>query len=171
MNMVLSVIVSHGILEEKVYNIKNIFAIYWSAEIGHASWLHYSQALLILTVSDKSNLIGCKQSHPIHYNVQLCSMCYAKEASVLESYDLPGPNGAGTCPPSSRAPAPPPPAWLLRTQSASAFNKNGSGQCSGQLRTAQSRICRHWTVYAQIVLYFSSSNAVFGNIPANCLSS
>ncbi len=56
-------------------------------------------------------------------------MCYGKEASVLESYDMPGPNGAGTYPPPSRAPAPPlsylPGPWELSLLVA--LNKDGSG--------------------------------------------
>jgi hypothetical protein len=35
-------------------------------------------------------------------------MCYTKEVIVLWSYALPGPYGAGACPPTPRAPAPPP---------------------------------------------------------------
>jgi hypothetical protein len=45
-------------------------------------------------------------------NVKLCSLCYAKEVSELWSYALPGPFGAGICPPPPRAPALPPPLVL-----------------------------------------------------------
>jgi hypothetical protein len=48
-----------------------------------------------------------------------------------------------------------------------ALNKDGSGQCSGHSRTAQPRTCGNWRVSVNIVLYFSSSNTVFWNVPPN----
>jgi hypothetical protein len=52
------------------------------------------------------------------------------------------------------------------------LNKDRPEQWRGHLRTAQPRICGHWRVYLNIVLYFSSSNTVFWNVPPNgCLHS
>ncbi len=108
--------------------------------------------------------VRCKRSHPINLNVQLCSMFNAKEASVLESYDLPGQDGAGTCSPSTQGTPPPLPGhWELSLLAV--FNKDGSGQCSGQPRTAQSRICRHRTVYAHIVFISHLVLLSFGMFP------
>jgi hypothetical protein len=75
----------------------------------------------------------------------------------------------GPVPPPPRAPPPLLPGhWELSLLAV--YNTDGSGQCSGQPWTAQSRICHHRTVYAHICLYFSSSYTAFRNVPPNGLS-
>jgi hypothetical protein len=118
--------------------------------------------LLVCPTEEKLNVSGPIRSVKC---VQLCSICYAKEVSALWSYALPGPYGAGTCPPPPRAPAPPslPGHWGFSLLVV--LKKDGSRQCSGHSQAAQSETGGYRTAYGHIVLYFSSINTVFWNIP------
>jgi hypothetical protein len=67
------------------------------------------RGLSVCPTEEKSDV-----SSPIR-SIKMCSCVqffYAREVSVLESYDLSGPYGAGTWPPPPRAPATPPPICL-----------------------------------------------------------
>jgi hypothetical protein len=118
--------------------------------------------LCIILVSDRRK-VGCKQTHPIRYMCS-CVQCAIQRKSVQ--------CGAMPCmahveqgpvmPPHQKHPLFPG-HWGFSLLAA--LKKDGSGQYSGQSRTAQSRTCGYWTVYVHIVLYLSFSNTVLWNIP------
>jgi hypothetical protein len=90
----------------------------------------------------------CKGSQCI---VELCP------AWPIWSRDL-SPSTQGTCPPPSL-----PGHWGFSLLVV--LKKDGSGQCSGHSQAAQSETGSYRTAYVHIVLYFSSINTVFWNIP------
>ncbi len=57
--------------------------------------------------------------------------------------------------------------WFWHRREQVAINMDGSGQCSKHSKEAQPRTCASWSVYINIVLYFSSSHTVFWNAPPN----
>jgi hypothetical protein len=68
-------------------------------------------------------------------------MYHAKEITVLKRCTLLGPHGAGTWP--LHPEHPPPSSWpgYWGLSLLAAFNKDGPGQWSGHLQTAQPRTC------------------------------
>ncbi len=100
-----------------------------------------------ITCADVFNVL-CKGSQCI---VELCP------AWPKWSRDLP-PSTQGTHPP-------PLSAWPLGIQSACSSKEGWIWTVYGYSRAAQSGICDCRTVYVHIVLYFSSRNTAFWNIP------
>ncbi len=109
-------------------------------------------------------------SGPIQFiKMQSCVQCAMQEKSVCcrdvpclaHMEQGPDPSTQGICPP-------PLSAWpLWKISLLATLNKDCSEQWSGHLQTAQPRTCGPWRVNINIILYFSSSNTVFWNVPPN----
>jgi hypothetical protein len=117
---------------------------------------------------EKSDISGpirsIKMSSCVQCAMQRKSLCWRAMTCLAHMEQGPGPLHPGHPPPLPYLPG----HWNLSLLVA--FNKDGSGQCSGQPQTAQFGICVHRRVYVHIVLYFPSSNSVFWNVPPNGLS-
>ncbi len=114
---------------------------------------------ILYCVKQKKSLMKAVPSNTLKCAVVFNVLCERNQC-VVEIYPV-WPMWSRDLTPPPRAPAPLP--YLpghWRLSLLVTLNKDGSGQCGGHPRTAQSTICGPWRVYVNIVLYFSSSNIV-----------